>query len=329
VGLWLSALAVGCERAEQPRSAAAPPSARSETVQGPVALTVEVTPSRTRLSDEPRMTLTVAHQPGVEIEMPEFDGELGDFLVRDFREALPEAEGDRQIRRRFYTLEPTRAGTLQVEPIVVAFTDTRREADPRRQIVESRPLPIQVTTSIDTDSPSLDQLEGYAWPTPPASRHSSGLAAWWYAAGTVTVALLALAAWRLFRRREDDSPPPTPREIALLELDRLWRAEVHYSDVKQYYARLTGIVRQYIERTSGVRAPEQTTEEFLRAIGEGRHRLAWGREALRDFLESADLVKFAGHQPDESDVRASYDRARDFVGHELPASADDQEPRGE
>ena len=67
--------------------------------------------------------------------------------------------------------------------------------------------------------------------------------------------------------------------------------------VKEFYLRLTGIVRQYVEDTTGIRAPEQTTEEFLRDM---RSRAAFPPERsvrLAEFLEAADLIKYAGQQP--------------------------------
>jgi hypothetical protein len=77
---------------------------------------------------------------------------------------------------------------------------------------------------------------------------------------------------------------------------------------------LTGLVRRYIERTQGIRAPEQTTQEFLAEIA---RRPDFPREEarrLRDFLESADLVKFAAYEPREEDTEESLHRARLFVG---------------
>ncbi len=68
--------------------------------------------------------------------------------------------------------------------------------------------------------------------------------------------------------------------------------------VKEFYLRLTGIVRQYVEDTTGIRAPEQTTEEFLRDM---RSRAVFPPERsarLAEFLEAADLVKYAGQQPE-------------------------------
>ena len=83
--------------------------------------------------------------------------------------------------------------------------------------------------------------------------------------------------------------------------------------VKEFYLRLTGIVRQYVEDTTGIRAPEQTTEEFLRDM---RSRAAFPPERsvrLAEFLEAADLIKYAGQQPEEGQIDQAIARAHEFV----------------
>ena len=83
--------------------------------------------------------------------------------------------------------------------------------------------------------------------------------------------------------------------------------------VKEFYLRLTGIVRQYVEDTTGIRAPEQTTEEFLRDM---RSRAVFPPERsvqLAEFLESADLIKYAGQQPGEGQIDQAIARAHEFV----------------
>ena len=109
-------------------------------------------------------------------------------------------------------------------------------------------------------------------------------------------------------------PQLTPRELASRELEKLWRDEATREDVKIFYVRLTAIVRKYIEGTTGVHAPEQTTEEFLREIGAGARFSPEERQRLKDFLESADLVKFARFLPQSTEVQEAYERARRFVG---------------
>ena len=40
------------------------------------------------------------------------------------------------------------------------------------------------------------------------------------------------------------------------------------------------------------------------------------QQRLRDFLEAADLVKFAGFEPQTADIEQSVDRAKRFIGRE-------------
>jgi hypothetical protein len=54
------------------------------------------------------------------------------------------------------------------------------------------------------------------------------------------------------------------------------------------------VVRRYIRRQYGVRAPNLTTEEFLRAAVVDTTFPQASVAELKAFLESADLVKFAG-----------------------------------
>jgi hypothetical protein len=138
---------------------------------------------------------------------------------------------------------------------------------------------------------------------------------WSIGAAVVLLSVGTAVAWLFIRRKVNSVEEQlTPREFATRELEKLWRDQTTREDVKLFYVRLTAIVRKYIEGTTGVHAPEQTTEEFLREIGAGERFSREERQHLKDFLESADLVKFARLLPQSSDVQESYDRARRFVG---------------
>jgi hypothetical protein len=83
--------------------------------------------------------------------------------------------------------------------------------------------------------------------------------------------------------------------------------------VKEFYLRLTGIVRVFIEGKTGLRAPEQTTEEFLRDMRASSRFDGPHAYRLQEFLTAADLVKYAGQTPDESSITTSVERAREFI----------------
>jgi len=59
----------------------------------------------------------------------------------------------------------------------------------------------------------------------------------------------------------------------------------------------------------------------LREIGSSGVFVADERERLASFLESADLVKFAAHEPTTDDIEESFTRAKLFIGLETQGAA--------
>jgi hypothetical protein len=298
----------------KPAAEAAPGVARTEIDRGLIKVAVEVRPHPARLSDEPTLTLTIDSARGVAVEKPPFGEAIGGFLIRDFREPLPETQGDREIRRQVYTLEPVQTGTQHIEPISVAFTDRRPQGDGKRHTVETESLAVEVTSMLQADVPSLDQLKPMAGPVELPQPAVGGRL--WLVGGLLAAVFAAAGCWWLVRRRRKTLPekPLSPQELAYLELDALLQENLSATDVKLFYVRLTGIVRRFIERTTSVHAPEQTTEEFLREIGRGQLFSGDERTRLKAFLESADLVKFAAQEPTAADVEQTFRRAQAFLG---------------
>jgi len=292
---------------------AAPQPARSKVERGPVRVTVEVEPARARLSDLPVLTLTIDHEEGVTVEKPPFGTSLGRFLIRDYREPLPKIHDGREVLRQVLTLEPTEVGQLRIDPIYVAFTDNRPSGDHKAQAVETEALTIHVSSLVGDETPSLDDLRSATGPVEMSAPISG-----WVWGGLFTGIVAAAAAWWLWRRRRRENAIAaillSPEELANLELDKLVESGLAQRDIKLFYVELTSIVRRYIERTTGVRAPEQTTEEFLHEISRTRIFERDDCSRLRDFLESADLVKFAAYHPRTDDIAESIQRARLFVG---------------
>jgi hypothetical protein len=285
---------------------------RTQAERGPLRVAVELTPQQVRLSDEPTLTVTLDYETGVEVDKPPFGEAVGDFTIRDFREPLPETKAGRVIARQIYTLEPMRTGPLQIDPITVTFTDRRPQGDGQRHTLQTEALTIEVTSLVDKDVPSLDKVQGLAGPVELAPPSRAG---WWWTLSGVLLAIAAGAtAWHFWRRT---GPEPelqlSPQELAYLELQRLLEQDLSQRAVKLFYVELTGIVRRYIERTTGIHAPEQTTEEFLREIGAGTTFSPVERNRLAAFLESADMVKFAAHQPGPQDIAQAFERAKVFL----------------
>jgi len=106
----------------------------------------------------------------------------------------------------------------------------------------------------------------------------------------------------------------SPRERALEELRELLnKGLLEKHKIKDFYVELTMVVRRYIERQHKVRAPEQTTEEFLQQISQDKRFKPEVIRKLRDFLQAADMVKFAAYQPDDEMNNNSIRTAEEYI----------------
>jgi len=284
--------------------------------KGPVKLFVRVWPREPRLSDLVEMDVRVESHPDIEIKPPAFGQAVGDFLIRDYSERPPEA-GAGNVRRFHYQLEPAHAGKHLIRSVSIEFVDKRPNSERRGEpaLIETDPLEVNVTSELGNEAPSLANLEPMLPPRPVPQNAAIG---WLVASGVAgLLAILVVAALRRRKRRPIEPRRQTPEEIAHAALALLLAENLPGRGlVKAFYLRLTGIVRQYVEDTTGIRAPEQTTEEFLRDM---RSRAAFPPERsvrLAEFLEAADLIKYAGQQPEEGQIDLAIARAQEFVNLE-------------
>ena len=110
------------------------------------------------------MTVTIDYERGITVDKPPFGRSVGDFLILDFREPLPQATGKRETITQIYRLEPTRVGELTVWPVAVRFTDNRPGRNGQPQTVETEGLTVTVTSMLESEAPSLADLEPAAGP---------------------------------------------------------------------------------------------------------------------------------------------------------------------
>lgn len=144
--------------------------------------------------------------------------------------------------------------------------------------------------------------------------------AWWPLA--LLLALLAGALVWWWRRREKEGSLAAaaavdnrlPHERALDELHRLFQSEL---PVKEFYIRLTDILRRYFEGRYGIDAAVLTTGDLmrhLRSVELDRPLLA----RCRDIFDHADLVKFAKWVPSTAEIRKDWTEAEQLVQQTAP-----------
>ena len=146
----------------------------------------------------------------------------------------------------------------------------------------------------------------------------------WWTLGTLAVAALLFAAWRYWRKRQAQIPvvPPVPAHVRARQ--KLAEALALIAQPKTFCILVSDTIRVYLEGRFDFRAPERTTEEFLRELS-GTDLLATEqKEKLGEFLECCDLVKFAKYEPGEPELRGLHSSALRLVEEiepqpELPA----------
>lgn len=135
----------------------------------------------------------------------------------------------------------------------------------------------------------------------------------WIVGGVLFIALILLFIWlfRRIRKKEPvfvlrrEKPKPPAHITALSELEKLKKEKLWQTDrLKEFYTRLTDVLREYIEDRFQVNAMEQTSDEILDAMKKVELEGDAVYENLKQILKLADLVKFAKAKPlpDENDL---------------------------
>ncbi|MFZ1072145.1 MAG: hypothetical protein WAO21_01795 [Verrucomicrobiia bacterium] len=140
----------------------------------------------------------------------------------------------------------------------------------------------------------------------------------WWALAALAIAAAAIFAWRWWQRRKANIPsePPVPAHVRARQ--KLEEALALISQPKPFCILVSDTARFYLEDRFDFRAPERTTEEFLRELGGTDLLSPEQKESLGGFLESCDLVKFAKYEPGEPELRELHRSAVKLVDETAP-----------
>ncbi len=332
---WLLAMLVACQPTQE---GAGPPPAGIVKHFGKGPLTLELRLDRQRLTVAERLTVELRAETDEDLAVKFIDlKELPGFAVAGASQSKPELTATGRVAVTWrYVLEPLASGAAQVPALTV---EAWKKADKEAALttVATEPVAVEVETLLAKD----DSGETISDIAPPLAKPINP---WlWVGAGLAGVLALALMVylWKRRGRRIVPLPPPLPPHLlAYQALDRLLAADLLASgQVKLFFETLSDILRHYIEQRFGLRAPEQTTEEFLADLGRlgdgplvrfGAPTLiaASHKLLLRDFLSHCDLVKFAKHTPTRAEAEERVELCRSFVRETEPVEIVETPSRG-
>jgi hypothetical protein len=259
------------------------------------------------IGDRIEYTLTITYDSTYELIPPPLGANLGGFDVKDYQtDQITTLKDGRLQSVSTFTLSTFTTGDYVIPPIPVAF----ELPDDTRKVLLSEGVPIKVKSLLAEGADSLDIR-----PQKALFEFERDLMIWYVGGGAILLILLVAAwlVWRRLRRKEAevevvDTRPPWEKafeRLALLKEQNLPRE----GRFREYYFELTEIIRQYLGRMYDVHVLEMTTEEFIDSF---RQVELPGSlyERCRDFLQHADLAKFAKYQPTlercEEDLEAAH-----------------------
>ena len=280
-----------------------------------VSVKVEAEPEEVDLARDFFVTVTVTAPAGVDAALPDLRDRFDGFSVaEDFWEDPVKAEdGSTTVISRWRLVPRPGARRYRLAPFAVAGFATA-------PVLFAPPAAREPVTGDMEIAPKRD--------LPPLSWKLVG----WLALGLALTALVLWLVWLGVKKVRETIRVHrlSPIQRAFYELEKLLKKGLPGRGFyKDFYVELTMVVRRYIQRQHGVKAPHLTTEEFLRAAQESPCFTRAAIAELRQFLESADMVKFAGVEATPEMADSATDKARDYLNTDSAHSASASGASGE
>lgn len=262
-----------------------------------------------------KLQLLLKMPSGFTAQWPDFGDTLSkpvEILSKTEQETLPIDNNQSVLLRQELTITSFDTGWINIPPIDIHFAPA---GDSLHFVASTNPLMLRVfLPDVDTTAPIRPIKDIEKQPITLAE-----ILPWFIGAILLALALW-LGIWYYLRRKNrpvsiapiEVSEVP-PHKLALEQLeqlryDKLWQN----GHVKEYYVRLSDIVRVYIEGQFTVNAVELTTPEIMlgiRLLGINDE----ARKKLQSALELADLVKFAKYRPNGVENELALNHIIDFV----------------
>jgi hypothetical protein len=279
--------------------------------RGPLTVHVRLDKTKMTIAETVLLELEAAVGQGYEVKMPKVDKVLENFGIVDWDNPGDRLDANDNVVSTYrYRLEPFLSGNYEIPAFTFVFHDIN-EVEAKHEL-SSEPIEVEVASLLGEQRKELviADIEDVVEMPKKASL-------WWVWVVSAACIMTAGGGWFYLRRKraaELIRILKPAHEIAYARLQALVKDNlINAGRIKEFYERISDILRHYIEHRFDLRAPERTTEEFLIEI-QSTHVLSQSnKDALGEFLQHCDLVKFAKHRPTREQIQRTFDLAKNFI----------------
>ncbi len=278
--------------------------------QPSIQMRVDVTPREITIGDPISYKAAIQYSSQVApVPLQISTQTFGEFELLDYRAGQPAPAGDHKFSLTHQFVVTTfSTGTLAIPPLTLYFAT----ADGQMVQANTEEVKIVVQSLLDKfgDEGQLRPLKGlfnfksYLW--------------LWILLGILGIGAGAffIIRWINLKRKggaEPAGPPQPPEVIAWTALHDLeFSGLLADGNIKEFYIRLSQILRQYLENRYQILALERTSTELLSEFRRMNLPLDLSGD-LRTTLETGDLVKFAKFTPNDQEIEDDLGRVKKII----------------
>ncbi len=262
------------------------------------------------VGDQIKYSLEITMDKKVHIINPFFRDTLKNIDVLSIDGPVAEESETQRTVKYMVILSLFDSTSVTINPIKIEY---RTENDTTLKFIESNPVSFNVhrfNVSVEEDIKDIK---------PPIRLFN------YYFLNCIILGLLVLSIsayyfiWRKYFRKNKEvkivkKEPQIPvhqlvlKQLEQLEKEQLWQKGF----IKEYHSKITEIIRGYFEKQFGLPALEKTTAESLALLKHHRQGMKVS-DITEEFLNNADLVKFAKYTPLETVNHEMMEQAKSIV----------------
>ncbi len=276
---------------------------------GLAELRAYVDKSSITIGEKVTYTLEIDADNDLEAEFPSYVSGLGGFAVKDFGKDDKRIGKQRSRKTQWYLLDTYTTGSYVIPEQSVRV----KLANGQIQVLRSPQIFVEVESVMDDGEKEagLRDIKG------PLTVNAEAPVIFAAVIAFIILAAAGIILWKLYVKKFSAGkiePAFTPREIASRELGRIDSLGlIDKGKIKEYYYLVSLALRTYLENRFFLKAPEQTTEEFLESVVYSGKLEVRHINILKEYLNHCDLVKYAEFNPGKPQAELLLETTRHFI----------------